>query len=378
MHNILIVDDMLFNRKMMMEILEDKTENNRFFQAEDGVEALEKIREEEIDLVILDLMMPNKDGYDVLKEIKEDDALKDIPVIVNSSIKDMDSIKTTLEMGAMDYFTKPLSPDQMEVIIPLKVENALKYYTQNKKLKQMNATIGKEMKIAGMLQKSIMSKSLDVKDSRFDMHLKYIPCKDLSGDIFQLAKVQDEEWFMMADMKGHGAAAALLSFKIKDMFNSTILKYSGPGKVLEEINRQFSELMSEADIIFFTAFVGVIKEDKLIYSNAGHPSPVLLSLDNSKSTILEKSGHFIGIMDDARYEDNEIILSQGDVLILYTDGLFNENIEDIKPSKVLTKGIKVYSDDMSSKELTEEIYKAFVVNEDLIDDDLSIAVLKVK
>lgn len=378
MHNILIVDDMLFNRKMMMEILEDKTENNRFFQAEDGVEALEKIREEEIDLVILDLMMPNKDGYDVLKEIKEDDALKDIPVIVNSSIKDMDSIKTTLEMGAMDYFTKPLSPDQMEVIIPLKVENALKYYTQNKKLKQMNATIGKEMKIAGMLQKSIMSKSLEVKDSRFDMHLKYMPCKDLSGDIFQLAKVQEEEWFMMADMKGHGAAAALLSFKIKDMFNSTILKYSGPGKVLEEINRQFSELMSEADIIFFTAFVGVIKEDKLIYSNAGHPSPVLLSLDNSKSTILEKSGHFIGIMDDARYEDNEIILSQGDVLILYTDGLFNENIEDIKPSKVLTKGIKVYSDDMSSKELTEEIYKAFVVNEDLIDDDLSIAVLKVK
>jgi len=377
-HNILIVDDMLFNRKMMMEILEDKTENNRFFQAEDGVEALEKIREEEIDLVILDLMMPNKDGYDVLKEIKEDDALKDIPVIVNSSIKDMDSIKTTLEMGAMDYFTKPLSPDQMEVIIPLKVENALKYYTQNKKLKQMNATIGKEMKIAGMLQKSIMSKSLEVKDSRFDMHLKYMPCKDLSGDIFQLAKVQEEEWFMMADMKGHGAAAALLSFKIKDMFNSTILKYSGPGKVLEEINRQFSELMSEADIIFFTAFVGVIKEDKLIYSNAGHPSPVLLSLDNSKSTILEKSGHFIGIMDDARYEDNEIILSQGDVLILYTDGLFNENIEDIKPSKVLTKGIKVYSDDMSSKELTEEIYKAFVVNEDLIDDDLSIAVLKVK
>ena len=378
MHNILIVDDMLFNRKMMMEILEDKTENNRFFQAEDGVEALEKIREEEIDLVILDLMMPNKDGYDVLKEIKEDDALKDIPVIVNSSIKDMDSIKTTLEMGAMDYFTKPLSPDQMEVIIPLKVENALKYYTQNKKLKQMNATIGKEMKIAGMLQKSIMSKSLEVKDSRFDMHLKYMPCKDLSGDIFQLAKVQDEEWFMMADMKGHGAAAALLSFKIKDMFNSTILKYSGPGKVLEEINRQFSDLMSEAEIVFFTAFVGVIKEDKLIYSSAGHPSPVLISHDNSKSTILEKSGHFIGIMDDAKYEDNEIILSQGDVLILYTDGLFNENIEDIKPSKVLTKGIKVYSDDMSSKELTEEIYKAFVVNEELIDDDLSIAVLKLK
>lgn len=378
MHNILIVDDMLFNRKMMMEILEDKTENNRFFQAEDGVEALEKIREEEIDLVILDLMMPNKDGYDVLKEIKEDDALKDIPVIVNSSIKDMDSIKTTLEMGAMDYFTKPLSPDQMEVIIPLKVENALKYYTQNKKLKQMNATIGKEMKIAGMLQKSIMSKSLDVKDSRVDMHLKYMPCKDLSGDIFQLAKVQDEEWFMMADMKGHGAAAALLSFKIKDMFNSTILKYSGPGKVLEEINKQFSDLMSEADIIFFTAFVGVIKEDKLIYSSAGHPSPVLISNDNSKSAILERSGHFIGIMEDAKYEESEIILSQGDVLILYTDGLFNENIEDVKPSRVLTKGIKVYSGDMSSKELTEELYKAFVVNEELIDDDLSIAVLKVK
>lgn len=377
MHNILIVDDMLFNRKMMMEILEDKTENNNFFQAEDGVEALEVIRKEEIDLVILDLMMPNKDGYDVLKEIKAEEDLKDIPVIVNSSIKDMDSIKNTLEMGAMDYFTKPLTPDQMEVIIPLKVENALKYYRQNKELKHINSIIGKEIKIAGMLQKSIMEKSIDFKNSNLDIDLKYKPCKELSGDIFQIAKVQDEEWFLIADMKGSGAAAALLSFKIKDMFNSTILKYSGPSKVLQEINRQFSLLMNETDIVFFTAFVGVIKGEKLIYSNAGHPYPILLSNNLEESTILEGRGHFIGIMDDSEYEEKEASLKKGDALILYTDGLIKEDDKD-KLSTALQKIKEIHFPEKTSSELIEDIYDSFVEEEKNLDDDLSIAIIKQK
>ena len=126
MYTILVVDDTLFNRKLMLEVLETKIDNARYLQAEDGIEAIEIVKTNEVDLVILDLMMPNKNGYEVLKELKNNPLYSDIPIIVNSSVTDMDSIKQTLEMGAVDYFTKPLTPEQMEVIIPLKVNNTLK------------------------------------------------------------------------------------------------------------------------------------------------------------------------------------------------------------------------------------------------------------
>ena len=122
MYTILVVDDTLFNRKLMLEVLETKIDNARYLQAEDGIEAIEIVKTNEVDLVILDLMMPNKNGYEVLKELKNNPLYSDIPIIVNSSVTDMDSIKQTLEMGAVDYFTKPLTPEQMEEIL-LKMKN---------------------------------------------------------------------------------------------------------------------------------------------------------------------------------------------------------------------------------------------------------------
>ena len=63
MYTILVVDDTLFNRKLMLEVLETKIDNARYLQAEDGIEAIEIVKTNEVDLVILDLMMPNKNGY---------------------------------------------------------------------------------------------------------------------------------------------------------------------------------------------------------------------------------------------------------------------------------------------------------------------------
>lgn len=157
MYTILVVDDTLFNRKLMLEVLETKIDNARYLQAEDGIEAIEIVKTNEVDLVILDLMMPNKNGYEVLKELKNNPLYSDIPIIVNSSVTDMDSIKQTLEMGAVDYFTKPLTPEQMEVIIPLKVNNTLKYHEQNRQLKMVSRNINNEMKMAGAFQKALMS-----------------------------------------------------------------------------------------------------------------------------------------------------------------------------------------------------------------------------
>lgn len=131
-YNVLIVDDVSVNRKLIKAILNTKFDNINLFEAEDGVEALSHIVENEIDIIILDLIMPTKDGFDVLKELKCAENTKEIPVIVNSALDDIDSIRKALELGAYDYFTKPLTEEQRSIVLPLKIKNAIKAYEQRK------------------------------------------------------------------------------------------------------------------------------------------------------------------------------------------------------------------------------------------------------
>lgn len=94
--------------KFLMKLYEAKLteENYDFVMALDGVEALEKVKTEKPDMVLLDIMMPRKNGFDVLAEMKADPELKDIPVVILSNLGQDGDLKKGLEMGAVDYIVK--------------------------------------------------------------------------------------------------------------------------------------------------------------------------------------------------------------------------------------------------------------------------------
>lgn len=143
--NILIVDDTVFNRRIMRDILKRHIAGGTFFEAENGKKALEIINEKSIDLIILDLMMPVMDGFSFLLNIQEDEQHKDIPVIVFSAADEIESIQRALEMGVYDYVTRPLTKEQADVVLPLKVRNALKSYEEKKALVKANEDLNREM-----------------------------------------------------------------------------------------------------------------------------------------------------------------------------------------------------------------------------------------
>ena len=105
---ILIVDDNRVNRLMLARGLE--LEGHTVVFAEHGGEALELLREQRFDLLLLDVLMPELDGYEVLARLKDDPHLRDIPVIVTSALDELDSVVRCVEMGAEDYLTKPVNP----------------------------------------------------------------------------------------------------------------------------------------------------------------------------------------------------------------------------------------------------------------------------
>lgn len=105
---ILIVDDNRVNRLLLGRGLEH--EGHTVVFAEHGAEALDLLRGGHFELMLLDVLMPELDGYGVLEELQRDPHLRDIPVIVTSSLDELDSVVRCLEMGAEDYLTKPVNP----------------------------------------------------------------------------------------------------------------------------------------------------------------------------------------------------------------------------------------------------------------------------
>jgi len=109
---ILIIEDDRFLRELMVRKL--KMENFEVVEAEDGADGLKKIKEEKPDLVLLDLILPEMDGFEVLEQKRRDEEIKDIPVIILSNLGQKEEIDRGLQLGAKDYLVKAhFSPSEI-------------------------------------------------------------------------------------------------------------------------------------------------------------------------------------------------------------------------------------------------------------------------
>lgn len=127
---LLIVDDVPANLHTLMEILGD---SYRFIPAKNGEQCLKKLEEEVLpDLVLLDIMMPGMDGYEVCERIKEDVRIQDIPVIFVTAISEIEDAARGFQTGAVDFIQKPLNP----IMVKARVELHLKLHNTTEDLKK--------------------------------------------------------------------------------------------------------------------------------------------------------------------------------------------------------------------------------------------------
>ncbi len=140
MDTVFLVDDEKVNLRILRTIL--RSGGYDFLEAASGEEALAMLEHKRADLIILDLMMPGMDGFQTLERIKANPSTSFIPVIIASALKDSVAIENGLELGANDYFTKPLSDDDRRFQLPLKVRNLIKM----KKMQDELAALNDELK----------------------------------------------------------------------------------------------------------------------------------------------------------------------------------------------------------------------------------------
>jgi len=323
-YNIIVADDVRMNRILLIEILDKKLDNLVFFEAENGIEVVKLCDDFDIDLVILDLIMPVRDGYETLKTLKANEKTMDIPIIVNSAINDVASIEKTLEDGAMDYFTKPLSTYDMQVMLPLKAKNALLLYEHKKTIENLNAILNEELKNANEFQNIMLPKNKNFRN--LDLYIKFQPSMGIGGDCFDCFEKDGKIWFIIADVTGHGIAAGMASSMVKVMFRTNANKKdTSPSEILENMNNGIFDMFDFEDdfnYIVFSAFVGCINGDKFTFANAGQPYPIIIS-EKEEVEPLKENGLLLGVLEGIKYENHVMHLNRGDEIFVYTDGLFS-------------------------------------------------------
>ena len=319
---ILLVDDARVNRALLSINLGQH--GYRILEAVNGRQALEVLKgHPEVDLIILDLIMPEMDGFAFLEERGSQPELKSIPVIVNSSLDDFGSIANALEMGAYDYFIKPISTDDLKLVLPLKIKNAITARRLLVETTRQNDLMVRELRMAARYQRFLLPKQASLPGA--EVTYLFRPCSGVGGDYFDFVDLGGgRAALMVADVSGHGVASAMIASIVKALLPGYLRGIESPAAVLGKLNDDLLRLTPED--VFVTAFVAVFDQQKseLTWTSAGHPSP-LLCRPGEKMKILENPSPFLGVFENGsgmlNYEDRVLKIKSGDRLALYTDGL---------------------------------------------------------
>jgi sigma-B regulation protein RsbU (phosphoserine phosphatase) len=331
---ILIIDDSLDFRALLARLL--KASGFEMMEAESGEEGLQKIGEFQPDLILLDIMMPGIDGYEVCERINADPCSRDIPIIFLSGRTDAADKIRGLAIGGADYITKPF--DRGEVIA--RIENQLKIrrltdelIATNAELTEKQKKLDEDLQAAAGIQQNLLPRNPPEVDN-LDIAWKFMPSEQIGGDIFNVLRLdEDHLGFYMIDVSGHGVPPALVTFSISQTLQPhmgcTIRKRPGftpdhqvvsPGEVLKSLDEEYPWERFERFLTIIYLIVN-IRNGHMIYSNAAHPPPILLHADGALE-LLEEGGTIIGLDGILPFEEGEKILSPGDKIILYTDGVF--------------------------------------------------------
>ena len=158
----------------------------------------------------------------------------------------------------------------------------------------------------------------------------YRPATDVAGDFFDIHRDGDKTIFVVADVTGHGASAALGAAMLKVLFEDVISHIRDPGALLAAINRRFVDVSLEED--FCTMAVAALDREAgtLRYGSAGH-EPALVLRDSGVRTSLDSTGPVLGVVEESAWETTEIDVRSEDTLFLYTDGLTETHSPDGRP-----------------------------------------------
>jgi sigma-B regulation protein RsbU (phosphoserine phosphatase) len=314
--SLLLVDDNPTNLQVLYQTLE--TTGCKLLVAKNGETALSIAQKALPDLILLDIMMPGIDGFEVCRRLKANPATAPIPVIFLSALTDTKDKVQGLQLGAVDYVSKPFQPD--EVIA--RVNTHLTIHRLKREVEKKKDALESELKIVSAVQRRLLPKKVpEITGLKLAVH--YETSLYAGGDYYDIVKMPDNQWgFLVADAEGHSAPAAVMMAMTCALFRSYPEPPNDPSKLLHFLN---DHLCKVADPSFVTALYVVYDANRHILkiARAGHPPPMIWQSAEQKAIEYNCSGVFPMGVDPYNQmpPTTEAELHPGDRILMYTDGV---------------------------------------------------------
>ncbi len=372
-YSVLVVDDDSINRRVLRNQL--RMLSLQVIEADSGRAALEKVEQHELDVILLDVMMPGLSGYEVCRFIREKSSPSELPIIMLTAKNRVIDIVTGLESGANDYLVKPFDARELSARVANMLELKRAAQTQSHL-----AAIEGDLEKARQIQQSLIPRSAPIVPG-LKVGALYQAMESVGGDYYDFHTDGTLFEVLVADVAGHGIPAALLVSAVHLAFAFERQRQPDPGEFLANLNRAFS---GQAGSSFVTACHVKIdtKLRKLWTANAGHP-PMFLRRASSKTIeVVRPKGVPLGILPGPRFAVQELDLAPGDRIVLYTDGVTEAaaaNFEEFGEERIQEKMLEHAN--LSAADFTDRLLADVIEwcgGTASIGDDIAIVVIDVE
>lgn len=367
---ILIVDDDSLNRFLLTHMLENAG-YDECFEAESGREAIQLANRIQPDLVLLDVLMPDMDGYTVAPILKKMAGNIYLPIIFITSLEDHDSLVKCLEVGGDDFASKPFD----KVLLTAKIRAhgrtrllSKKTHQQNDQLTYYRNSVEREHAIVEHIFSNALTINSSIK-AFFDYRLS--PASSFNGDLFLIEpSPAGGIYFLIGDFTGHGLASAIGALPVSRAFQAMAEKGLSVSEMVATLNNILLKLLP-ADMFFAAALVEISKTgDHFNIWNGGMPDLILFNNVGDVKKHFESSHMALGILDVDEFEDDtqHIEACIGDRLLGYSDGLIElTNAEQKMFGEEALMNLLTEQPDINVSQLTEKI-EAFRGDAEQMDD----------
>lgn len=321
---ILIVDDVVENRDLLLRRL-TRLGFRSIDQAANGIEALAAIGAKDYDLVLLDIMMPELDGFGVLETLKRDGRINHLPIVVISALSEIDPVVRCIELGAADFIVKPFNPTLLRarVLTTLEKKELSDLTRDELRRKQLELNEARTLQLA--LAPPPFAGIMSGRALSIDVLLE--PAKEVGGDLVDHFCIGDDLLVLaLGDVSDKGAGAALMMARTHAMLRALVARpdaavlFREPQRALDIVN---AALAAGNDSCMFVTFLLAsfdIATGKLVYVRAGHIPPFHRNGTGKVLRLGRMGGPPLGLIDGAVYQPETVTLSPGDRLLIVTDG----------------------------------------------------------
>jgi len=318
---ILAVDDTPENLDVVKGLL---VSEYQIKMAPNGIVALKIAEKQKPDLILLDIMMPDLDGYEVCRRLKNNPQTADIPVIFLTAKGETADESKGFSLGAADYIHKPITPP----ILKARVKTHLALRQSMNILQQTAAELSnaknrmeKELNVGRQIQLSMLPTS-QPDNKAFTVKATMRAARQVGGDMYDYFFINPMEFCIcIADVSDKGVPASLFMAVTKTLLRATASNDTSTASIITRINDELA--IDNKSCMFVTMFLAIcdLRTGDVRYTNAGHNLPFIKRANGKVESIINIHGPVVGAMEGLTYKQSKLQLKKGDLMFLYTDGV---------------------------------------------------------